>query len=56
MNKKYIKPASEAVLFKMENMIASSPGAKNEVGNGDWNSKRGGWDSSDWTASESEEE
>lgn len=41
MNKRYIKPISEPVLFNIENMIASSPiSAKSENGYGDWNSRR----------------
>lgn len=47
--KKYIKPQAFSVHLRMEQMIATSPGLKDELGDGDQlSNEHSGWDNPEW--------
>lgn len=48
--KKYIKPQAYVLNFCMEQMIATSPGLKDELGDGDQlSNERSEWDAPEWS-------
>lgn len=55
--KTYISPKCEVIKFSFNESLLSLSNPKDEVGyNDQFSEKRGGWNSSAWTAEEGEEE
>ncbi|MDY5666880.1 MAG: hypothetical protein SPF85_06385 [Alloprevotella sp.] len=54
MKKTYLAPQTHVFAYVAENMLATSPGLKDELGNDDQlsNERNSGWDTPEWVVNE----